>query len=205
MQEISIPLPDSRWLVDHFRGYENPHAKIVSLERRKELIRLKRGLYVTSDALEKHLSYGCIANRLYGPSYVSFAYALRLYGLIPEHVPNVTSATRGKRHIKRFDTPLCSFFYRDVPAEVFHKEVVYREEAGGRYLIASPEKALCDELSTMSGMRTIRALKTLLFDDLRIDMHELAKLDSAIISELAPYYQSTTVDAFSRLTQKRNA
>lgn len=202
MQKLPIPLPDSHWLMDHFRSFANPRAKIVRLERQKELIRLKRGLYVTARAVEENLPVGLIANRLYGPSYVSFEYALRLYGLIPEHVPNVTSATRSKHHTRRFDTPLCSFYYRDVREEAFPREIVYREESGVRYLVASSEKALCDQLSTIAGIRTLRSIEILLRDDLRIDLDDIAELRWKIIEDLAPLYKSTTLDTVVRFSRK---
>jgi hypothetical protein len=202
MHKIAVPLPDTLWLYDHLRGYANPRAKIVGLERKKELIRLKRGLYITADAAADHFPIGCIANRLYGPSYVSFAYALRLYNLIPEYVPNVTSATRGKRRTKQFRTSLGVFFYRDVPDAVFHKAITYREENQARYLVAAPEKALCDELSTVGPLRSSSALERLLFEDLRIDPDELDRLDRQMITGLAPQYNSTAVTAFERLMRK---
>jgi hypothetical protein len=198
MQEIAIPLPDTLWLKSHFRRYANPRAKIAGLERKKRLLRLKRGLYITSEAAAGHFPGGCIANRLYGPSYVSFAWALRLYNLIPEHVPNVTSATRGKHRTKRFVTPAGVFFYRDVPDTVFHRAVCYREEGGARYLIATPEKALCDELSTIGTLRSVSAVEKLLIDDYRIDSDELRTLDMQLISAMAPLYKSTAVDNLNR-------
>jgi len=198
MQNITIPLPDSFWLNDQLRDYANPRAKIAGMERRKELIRLKRGLYITRDAADHHFPGGCIANRLYGPSYVSFAYALRLYNLIPEFVPNVTSATTGKHRTKRFVTPVGVFFYRDVPAPVFHRALTFRNEAGARFLVATPEKALCDELSTVGSIRTVRTLEQLLFDNLRLDRERLRQLAPREILALAPLYKSTTVDTFNR-------
>ena len=74
MQNISIPLPDTLWLYSQLSEYANPRAKIAGLERKKELIRLKRGLYITHEAAADHFPGGCIANRLYGPPYVSFAF-----------------------------------------------------------------------------------------------------------------------------------
>lgn len=198
MQNISIPLPDTLWLYGQLRNYANPRAKIAGLERKKELIRLKRGLYITREAVADHFPGGCIANRLYGPSYVSFAYALRLYNLIPEYVPNVTSATMGKRRTKRFVTPIGVFFYRDVPVPVFHRGITFRNENGVRFLVATPGKALCDELSIVGSIRTTRALEQLLFDNLRIDRESLQQIDRKEITALAPLYKSTTVNTFNR-------
>jgi predicted transcriptional regulator of viral defense system len=198
MQNISIPLPDTLWLYGHLREYANPRAKIAGLERKKELIRLKRGLYITREASGGNFPGGCIANRLYGPSYVSFAYALWLYNFIPEYVPHVTSATRGKHRTKRFVTPVGVFFYRDVPAAVFHRDITFRTESGVRYLIATPEKALCDELSVAGTIRSVHAMEQLLFDNLRIDRESLLKMDPEVIGTLAPLYKSTAVESFDR-------
>ncbi len=67
-------------LFPHIKG---GNQKIRLLERDKQIIRLKRGLYVCSpDVTGKMLSTELIANHLYAPSYVSMSSALRYYGLI---------------------------------------------------------------------------------------------------------------------------
>jgi hypothetical protein len=59
---------------------------------------------------------------------VSFIYALRWHGLIPEHVVHVTSATYKKGRSKRYDTPVGSFLYQDVPAEAYPHGVMFRKD-----------------------------------------------------------------------------
>jgi len=137
---------------------------------------------------------GLVANRIYGPSYVSFAFALRLYGLIPEDVPAPTSATLAKRRQKRFDTSVGSFFYRDIPAAAYSEDVVYLHSGRWRYLAATAEKALCDELSCLSAIRSKKAMRALLFENLRIDENGFEKLDVRRIETLVPLYKSTTLD-----------
>src|SRR3989338_4756706 len=71
----------------------------VSLEATQEFIKnnshdlflkIRNGLYaLRSDPPQEEV----IANRLYAPSYISFEYALARYGIIPESVYTVTSAT----------------------------------------------------------------------------------------------------------------
>jgi len=119
MQEITVDLPDSLWLQHHFAHYANPKAAIARLVRNGVLYRLKRGLYFKAEKTSEPYLKGKAANRLYGPSYVSFVYALRWYGLIPEYVAHITSATMGKGRKKRYDTPLGSFFYQDIPADAY--------------------------------------------------------------------------------------
>jgi len=194
MAEKMVDLPGYSYLVDFYDSYANPKDKIARECGRGTFTKLKQGIYVTRAALEEGIPMGLIANRLYGPSYISFAYALRLYSLIPEDVPNPTSATFCRRRKKRFDTSLCSFYYRDVPARAYPEEIVYRQTGRWRFLSASPEKALCDELSTVTGIRSKKAMRALLFDDLRIDESGFEKLDRHRIVRLVPLYASPTLD-----------
>jgi predicted transcriptional regulator of viral defense system len=84
-----------------------------------------------------------IANRLYAPSYISFEYALARYGIIPESVYAVTSATT--RITREFIVNNKSFSYSKIKKQAYRG---YRtEKMGGiTVLIAEPEKALADYL-----------------------------------------------------------
>ena len=53
-------------------------------------IKLRNGLYTLRSDPPNELE---IANRIYGPSYISLEYALAYYRLIPETVYTITSAT----------------------------------------------------------------------------------------------------------------
>lgn len=194
MRTILPELPNYSYLLDYYREYSNPKDKIARETRKGNIIKLKQGVYVSRKALEGGLPKGLIANRLYGPSYVSFNSALRLYSLIPEDVPNLTSATLGKRRRKHFDTSLCTFFYRDVPALAYPRDVVYMMSGRWRFLAATPEKALCDELWTTPAIRSRSALRSLLFDDLRIDEEAFSNLAIEAIKSLAPLYSSMTLN-----------
>lgn len=189
-----VDLPNYSYLLDYYREYSNPKEKISRECKKGALVRLKQGIYVTRSALEEGLPLGLIANRIYGPSYVSFAYALRKYGLIPEDVPNPSSATLAKRRQKRFDTSLGSFFYRDIPEAAYSEDIVYMHSGRWRFLAATAEKALCDELSSISTIRSKKAMRALLFEDLRIDEDKFGKLDVQRIKTLVPLYGSTTLD-----------
>src|SRR3989338_1884000 len=57
-----------------------------------------------------------IANRLYAPSYISFEYALARYGIIPESVYAVTSATT--RITREFVVNNKSFTYSHIKKQV---------------------------------------------------------------------------------------
>ena len=92
--------------------YSSPACKLGRMVESGELIRLKRGLYETDPKTPPYL----VARYLCEPSYISFEYALSWHEIIPERTVVVTNATINKRRSKRFDTPLGSFSYSDVPA-----------------------------------------------------------------------------------------
>jgi predicted transcriptional regulator of viral defense system len=104
-----------------------------------------------------------IANRLYAPSYISFEYALSRYGIIPESVYTITSATT--RITREFVVNNKSFTYSHIKKQAYRG---YRTEKIGSMtvLIAEPEKALVDYLyfvnlkrKTLNERLTIRKLK----------------------------------------------
>ena len=191
--DIPVDLPDALWLQDYFSNYANPKAKIGLLVRQGVLYRLKKGLYIKAAAAADPHVLGKAANRIYGPSYVSFAYALRWHGLIPEHVAHITSATYQKGRSKRYDTPVGSFLYRDVPAAAYPHGVILAGEGRHRFLMASPEKALCDALYGIRGVRSRGRLADLLFEDLRLDRDGFDRLDRDQLRDLADEYNATTL------------
>ena len=101
-----------------FPHLASPEKKILALQKSGELIRLKRNLYVVNkDLCDKETDIRLCANHMYGPSYVSLQWAMRFYGMIPEHVCLVTSVTT-KRNME-FSTPLGRFSYMQVPKKYF--------------------------------------------------------------------------------------
>jgi predicted transcriptional regulator of viral defense system len=200
--EILVDLPDALWLQDHFSNYSNPKAKIGLLIRQNILYRLKRGLYIKAAVSQDPYVLGKAANRIYGPSYVSFAYALRWHGLIPEHVAHITSATYGKGRSKRYDTPVGSFLYQDVPAGVYSHGVTFAGGGQNRFLMASPEKAVCDALYRASGVRSMSRLEQLLFEDLRLDPEAFKRLDLGALIALAGHYKTATLNTLAKFARK---
>ena len=91
-----------------------------------------------------------IANRIYAPSYVSFEMMLSYYGLIPESVFGITSAST--RKTSRFSTTLGEFLYRTIrPRLYFGFEIICHR--GRSFKIARPEKAFLDLLYARSELR----------------------------------------------------
>ena len=80
--------------------------------------------------------------------------------------------------------------------------VLLYEENGYSYQIATPEKALCDKLYTLPPAKNLTELQALLFNDLRVDEQEFAKLDKASIGELAPLYHATNLKLLGKLIRR---
>ncbi len=173
-------------LLQRYKTYVNPAAKIGRLVKDGELIPIVKGLYETDRAVPGYY----LANVIYGPSYLSFEYALAWHDLIPEAVFTFTSATCGKKRKKLYDTPFGVFTFRDVPVAAFPYGLELHEENGRAFMIASAEKALCDQLYTCSPCSNRNELRQLLFEDLRIDETAFRNADLNEISELAGLYQT---------------
>ena len=92
--------------------------------------------------------------------------------------------------------------YRDVPAAVYPLGVEIKVEGGYFYQIASPEKALCDKLYSLSPVYSVRALKELLFDDLRIDEAAFFALQKDDILQLAPLYRATNLKLLAKFINR---
>lgn len=169
------------------RDYKACDNKIKRMSDKKEIIKLTKNLYETQINTPGYL----VANSIYSPSYLSFDYALSYYGLIPESVYVYTCATYNKKKKKKYTNPLGTFVYRDVPSQVYPYGINIIKEGEYTYLIASPEKALCDKLYTLSPVRNKKELYNLLFDDLRIDREVFNKLNFADVCILCDLYKCT--------------
>lgn len=185
-------------LLEELNTYASPNNKIGRMVQAKELIPIVKGLYETDSSTPGYL----LAGSIYGPSYLSFDFALGIHGLIPEAVYTFTSATFEKKKKKQYDTPFGMFAYQDVPAQVFYLGVEVKEEGKYAYYIASPEKALCDKLYSVKPVRNRRELEELLFDDLRLDETEFLKMNKNDILELAEAYHSTNVTLLAQYVRR---
>ncbi len=164
--------------------FEQRNHKISRMERAGDIIRLKRGMYVVSPLISHQtLSTELIANHLYAPSYLSCLTALRYYGMTPEQVCRTQSMTI--KHTKTFHTSLGEFSYTNTNREAFSVGVTSITENGYSFLIATPEKALCDLIATSPQvtLRYITEARRYLEEDIRFDMDAFAEMDKAIFRE----------------------
>jgi predicted transcriptional regulator of viral defense system len=185
LKEFGIIPVDFKAISSKLSQYRSQRDKVSNLNKSNLLIRLKKGLYVVSpDFTNQKISKELIANHLYGPSYISLETALSFYGMIPERVYATLSVTAKRK--KRYDTPLGIFDYKTVPAKYFSIGIVQKIiQDSYAYLIAAPEKALCDIIVTRSGIRiqSLNAITEFLMEDLRIDIDVVEEWDLSIITE----------------------
>ena len=183
---------------NNYNDYSNRNTKLSREIEKGNLFKIVKGLYETDPNIPGYL----LASSIYGPSYISFEYALSFYGLIPERVTTVTSATFDKKKKKQYNTDFGVFTYRDVPKLAYPEEIILKEEVGYSYQIATPEKALCDKLYTLSPLYNYSNLENMLFNDLRIDDEEFEKLDFNKIEKLSGLYHSTNVELLAKYVRR---
>lgn len=175
-------------LASLFPEVRHINEKAMRLESEGRIIRLKRGLYVaSSEETGRPINRSLIANHIYGPSYVSLNTALRHYGLIPEQVHLTQSLTT--KHARDFSTPVGDFEFENCSAAYFPLGITPQTEEGITYLIASPEKALCDlvNYSKALNLRFMKETEAYLEEDIRFDMDALDSFDLSIMEACAPY------------------
>lgn len=184
MQDLSSVFPDC----------VNLPMKAKRLENSGAIIRLKRGMYVVSPEISRvRLSTFLIANHICGPSYVSEQSALRYYGLIPEGVYTVKSMTAGVA--RNYNNAIGTFAYTHIPKQYFNIGVTVGNDGEASFLVATPEKALCDLMvyTPNLNLRFLKEIGEYLKYNLRFDMDELAKFDTEIMRECMEYSRKKTM------------
>lgn len=127
-----------------------------------------KGYYIFSGPAIKEDVLFEIANRIYSPSYISFEMALAYYGLIPESIYGITSAST--RKTSHFRTTIGDFIYRTIrPGLYFGFELL--KSNGKSFRIASPEKAFIDLFYIKAELRDCAG-----FEELRVNQGEFLKL-----------------------------
>ena len=140
---------------------------------------------------------------IYGPSYLSFEYALAVYGMIPERVEVFTAATLRKNRSKKYGNTFGLYTYRDIPESAFPYGITIRTEGVYAWLIATPEKALCDLLYAKQNVDSISDLEGLLFDSLRIEEDDFNELDRERLLFLSKRYKSQNLKCLSEYIEEK--
>ena len=124
-------------------------------------IKLRNGLYGLKTRPPSSLE---IANRVYGPSYVSLEYAMMFYSIIPDTVYTITSVNT--KSSREFVINNVSYTYSKIKKSAF-KGYLRKSMDGNIVFIAEPEKAFVDYLYFVD------LGKKVIYD--RIDVSNLSK------------------------------
>ncbi len=143
--------------------------------KHKEILPLKRGLYISAEFYEKNksdIAYPFyLANVLRTPSYVSSWTALQYYNLTTEAIRRVTSVT--PKVTRDYETKAGTFSYQSIQKGLFSDYLLVKGKFD--FFIASPSKALFDLLyfrtRQFRGVH-LEAVKKMV-DELRIDVDEM--------------------------------
>ncbi len=161
--------------------------------KRKEIISLRNGLYVSANFYNSNkgnISYlFYLANIIRKPSYISSWSALQYYNLATEIIHTITSVT--PKVTRNYKTKIGTFSYQSVKEDLFENFILVKENFSDYsanfskkkgtfdFFIASPSKALFDLLYFKT--RQFRGIKfkdiDLLVEELRIDMNEMDKVE----------------------------
>ena len=143
----------------------------------KDIIQLKRGLYVSTDFFDKNrndVSYSFyLANVIRTPSYISSWAALQYYNLTTEAIHSITSVTL--KVTKEYRTKAGNFSYQSISKDFFTDFSLAKGKFD--FYVASPSKALFDLIylrtRQFNGLDVEKVKATIA--ELRIDIDEMEK------------------------------
>lgn len=147
------------------------------MEKRGEVIRLKKGVYTSKAFIEKTKKDGVfsdflefLATKIYAPAYLSLEYILYENNILTEVPQNFTLITRNKTYALKNE--LGTFFYHKIKDVLFSG---YRIEEAGDFLIykANKAKALFDFLYLRKRM----IFKKEMAEGLRLNLDNLNRQD----------------------------
>ena len=149
--------------------------------------KIRRGYYMFTDQdLDESVLF-YVANKIYSPSYISFEMALSNYGLIPESVYGITSATANKTN--RFKTQIGEFIYSHIKPELmFGYELIEFNKV--LYKMAEIEKAILDFFYINTRIKTDAD-----FFELRINKQEFKfKVNSEKLIKYLDVFNNKSLD-----------
>ena len=136
--------------------------------KRKEILPLKKGLYISAEFFNRNksdVSYSLyLANIIRTPSYVSSWTALQYYNLATEVIRSITSVT--PKVTRDYETRAGTFSYNSIQKGLFSDYSLVKGKFD--FFIASPSKALFDLLY----FRT-RQFRGVYFEDVKKMVEEL--------------------------------
>ena len=130
------------------------------------LVKLEKGKYILQNASVHDFR---LANVLYTSSYISFESALNFYGILSQFPYEISSATVGKPLKKNVLGKTFSYVH-------LKKELFWGYEKKDSFLIASPEKALLDQIYLAA--KGVKAINLDEFDYTIVDKKRLSQFVS---------------------------
>ena len=114
----------------------------------------------------------------------------------------ISSATTKKA--KKFSNKYGLFTFKHIDKKLFVLGVSIVTSKQGNFMIASPEKALCDKIYTAKGLsiRSKKAMLEYLLYDLRIDMDELDSFDLGILRVYVEITKSRRVEFLYKILKR---
>ena len=150
----------------------------------KEVIRLKRGLFILAREYRKSDPHPyTIAAMLHAPSHISLETALAYHGLIPEAVFQIASVTASRS--REFETPLGIFTFQRVPMlnpRTGVESIKLDEDTWA--FIATPLRAVADLIYLRKEVSWDKDGLGFLVDSLRIEEEDLLNIDLTYLTEL---------------------
>lgn len=186
-------------LKEQYKDYSNIKTKISRDVEYGKIYRIIKGLYETDINTPNYY----LALSIYGPSYISFRFALAYYHLIPERVYEVTCASFNKYKTKIYKNNFGTFSYLSIPKRVFHLGINYHCYDGYSIFIASIEKALADMVYSISPLKNYKEMESYLFEDLRLEEEGLELLDFKLLKEIEENYHSSNVSLLYKFLFRR--
>ena len=185
-------------LKERYSNYSNPLDKIKRDTKEGSIHRIVKGVYETDSTTDPYL----LAAAILPVSYLSFDWALSYYGLIPERVFAITSASLNVRKNKTYINEFGRYEFSDIPEKVFSEGLLDLKNGDYIVKIATKEKAICDSLCKWRVVKNVKKLKELLFIDKRIDEGEFSTCDFKSMIRLAKLYHKTNLDLLIKLIKK---
>lgn len=183
--KTNTPYLQTGLLLEIFRDYSSPRDKLKNLVKKNNLINVVQGLYVPGPDYNKAYSKEVLAGIIFGPSALTFEYALSYHGLIPERVERITSLCF--KRDKLFNTPLGCFSYKYIAQKKFSIGLEYVQTSLGNFIIASPEKAILD-MAYFEAIQGEDDAYIYLTKNLRIEEKSLRELDHQKLEDIQEVY-----------------
>jgi predicted transcriptional regulator of viral defense system len=168
-------------IILNLKNYKKIKNFLQRLEEKKIIRRLANGKYLFMFGNTSDFE---VANYIVSPSYISFESALSFYGILSQFPYSITSVTTKKSVKNVFDDKEYEYSHID---EKYYFSYIKKD----RFLIATPEKALIDQLyfaskklkrSTFLGELDLKSIDKKYFYDI------LKKYDYTPLKRLAGKY-----------------